>query len=162
MNHFTLIERNHAHPRETVLAVSGGCRLHATVPTRRTTRDSWPLGRKFALWLTDQGTSLRAFAQRHGFAQQTLRGWMKLGVRMPADALARISRATCLPEAFWLDETVPYPPPLDYLNSRERAAALLTTLSSDDLAWVIAITSDPAKLRQARALWNAAKGEGRT
>jgi hypothetical protein len=132
------------------------------VTTRRHARDSWPLGRKFALWLTDQNTSLRAFAQRHGFAQQTLRGWMKLGVRMPADALARIARATCLPEAFWLDDTLPYPPPVDYLNSRERAAALLTTLNSDDLGWMIEICGDAKKLRQARALWTAAKGDGRT
>ena len=95
------------------------------------------------------------------FAQQTLRGWMKLGVRLPADGLARIARATCLPEAYWLDEALPYPPPLDYTNSRERAAALLTTLSSDDLAWVIEICGDAKKLRQARALWTAAKGEAR-
>lgn len=135
--------------------------LHATVPPRRTPRDTWPLGRKFALWLADEGISLRAFARRHRFAEQTLRGWMKRGVRMPADALARISRATCLPEAFWLDETLPYPPPLDYRNSRERAASLLTTLSSDDVAWVIEICGDPHKLRQARALWNAAKGDAR-
>jgi hypothetical protein len=119
------------------------------------------VGRKFALWLTDRGDSLRAFAQQHDFAEQSLRGWMKRGVRMPADALARIARATCLPEAYWLDEALPYPPPIDYVNSRERAAALLATLTSDDLAWVIEILGDPQKLRQARALWRAAKGEAR-
>ncbi len=114
------------------------------------------------MWLADQGLSLRAFARRHAFAEQTLRGWMKLGVRLPAEGLARIARATCLPEAYWLDETLPYPPPLDYMNSRERAAALLTTLAADDLGWVIEICQDPRKLRQARALWNAARGDGRT
>ena len=86
---------------------------------------------------------------------------MKRGVRMPADALARIARATCLPAEFWLDDAIPYPPPLDYPNSRERAAALLTTLSADDLGWVIEITGDQGKLRKARALWSAAKGDGR-
>ncbi len=132
------------------------------MPPRRPSRDSWPLERKFALWLADQGTSLRAFARRHGFAEQTLRGWMKLGVRLPAEGLARIAKAACLPEAYWLNETLPSPPPLDYLNSRERAAGVLTTLSADDVAWVIEIASDPAKLRQARALWNAARGTGPT
>jgi hypothetical protein len=83
---------------------------------------------------------------------------MKLGVRLPAEGLARIARATCLPEAYWLDESIPYPPPLDYLNSRERASALLTTLSGEDLAWVIEICADPPKLRRARALWRAAQG----
>ncbi len=66
-----------------------------------------------------------------------------------------------MPEACWLDETIPYPPPLDYMNSRERAGAILTTLSSKDVAWVIEVASDPAKLRQARALWNAARRDGR-
>ena len=58
--------------------------------------------------------------------------------------------------------TCRYPPPLDYLNSRERAAAVLTTLSSDDLAWVIEVASDAAKLRKARPLWSAAKGDLRS
>lgn len=131
------------------------------MPARRTTHGIWPLQRKFALWLTDQSLTLHAFARRHGFAQQTLHGWMKLGVRLPAEGLARIARATGLPEAYWLDESLPYPPPLDYLNSRERAAAVLTTLSAEDVAWVIEVASDPAKLRKARALWNAAKGDAR-
>lgn len=87
---------------------------------------------------------------------------MKRGVRMPADALARIARATCLPAEFWLDDAIPYPPPLDYLNSRDRATALLTTLSSDDLGWVIEITGEQGKLRRARALWAAAKEENRS
>ncbi len=86
---------------------------------------------------------------------------LRVPAYLRAEGLARIARATCLPEAYSLDETLPYPPPLDYLNSRERAAAVLTTLSSDDVAWVIEIAGDPAKLRQARALWNAAKGNGR-
>jgi 3-hydroxybutyryl-CoA dehydrogenase len=47
-------------------------------------------------------------------------------------------------------------------DTRERAVALLTTLSSEDLAWVIDICGDVKKLRQARALWTAAKGDGRT
>ena len=114
------------------------------------------------MWVADQGTSLRAFASRNEFAPQTLRGWMKLGVRLPAEGLVRIARATGLPEAYWLDETLPYPPPIDYVNSRDRAAALLTTLSADDLAWVIEICGDVRRLRQARALWTAAKGDGRT
>jgi hypothetical protein len=132
------------------------------VPVRRTPRvTGWPLDRKFALWLADEGLTAHAFAKQHGFPRQTLHGWIRLGVRLPADALARIARATCLPEAYWLDASIPYPPPIDYVNSRERAAAVLTTLSADDVAWVIEVCGDPQKLRQARALWKAAKGEGR-
>lgn len=119
------------------------------------------MGRKFSLWLADHDLTLHAFAKRHGFAQQTLHGWMKLGVRLPAEGLGRIARATGLPEAYWLDESIPYPPPLDYINSRERAAAVLSTLDSDNLAWLLEICADPGKLRQARALWRAARGESR-
>lgn len=119
------------------------------------------MGRKFALWLADRRLPLAAFAQREGFAQQTLHGWMRCSVRIPAVALAKIARATSLPEAYWLDDALPYPPPLDYLDSRERAAALLATLGTDDLAWVIEVTSDAAKLRRARALWTAAHVETR-
>lgn len=49
-------------------------------------------------------------------------------------------------------------PTFDDANSRERAAAFLTTLAADDLAWLIETCSNPRKLRQARALWNAARG----
>lgn len=148
-------------PRGTTLAVRGHRSVVGAVPQRRTSRGTWPLGRKFTLWLADRRLSLAAFAKRHGFVQQTLNSWITRGVRMPADALATIARATCLPEAYWLDETLPYPPPVDYLNSRERAAALLSTLSSDDLGWMIEICGDPHKLRQARALWTAARGDAR-
>ena len=113
------------------------------------------------MWLADRELTLSAFAQRHGFAQQSLHGWMRRGVRIPAEALATISRATSLPEAYWLDETLPYPPPLDYLNSRERAAGVLAALSTEDLAWVLEIGADPAKIRKARALWDAAHGDPR-
>lgn len=128
---------------------------------RRAGPGAWPLGRKFALWLADRRLTLTSFAERHGFAQQTLHGWIKRGVRIPAEALAVISRATSLPEAYWLDESLPYPPPLDYLNSRERAAGVLASLSPEDLTWMLEVGSDPAKLRKARALWYAAHGEAR-
>lgn len=128
---------------------------------RRTGSGAWPLGRKFALWLADRRLTLSAFAQRHGFAQQTLHGWIKRGVRIPAEGLAVIAQATSLPEAYWLDDTLPYPPPLDYLNSRERASAMLAALSPENLAWLLEVCSDPAKLRKARALWKAAHGETR-
>jgi hypothetical protein len=144
------------------LAVSADRSVGGGVSPRRTSRGSWPLGRKFILWLADRRISVAGFAKRHGLVQQTLNSWMRRGVRIPAEDLATIARATCLPEAYWLDETLPYPPPLDYSNSRERAVALLTTLSSEDVAWVIEICGDVKKLRQARALWTAAKGDGRT
>ena len=132
------------------------------MPQRRPARGTWPLDRKFALWLADHRLSLHAFAKRHGFAHQTVHGWMKMGVRLPAEGLARIARATCLPEQYWLDENLPYPPPVDYLNSRDRAAALLATLGAEDLAWLIEVCADQRKLRQARALWNAARGDARS
>lgn len=113
------------------------------------------------MWLVDHELTLSAFAQRHGFAQQTLHGWIRRGVRIPAEALAIIARATCLPEAFWLDDGLPYPPPLDYMQSRERATSVMAALSSDDLRWVLEVCSDAGKLRKARALWRAAEGDPR-
>ena len=132
MRRFPLIAREPARADLRNLAPPRASPLHARVVVRRPGRQPWSVGRKFTLWLADQASSLRAFARQHGFAEQSLRGWMKRGVRMPADALSRVARATSLPEAYWLDDTLPYPPPLDYLNSRERAASMLAALSPDD------------------------------
>ena len=47
---------------------------YADVAARKKSSAQWPFGRKFALWLEDNGLSLNAFAIRQGFVQSTLQG----------------------------------------------------------------------------------------
>lgn len=130
----------------------------ARVAHRRRVDAPWPFGRKFRLWLSDQGVSLTAFARRAGIAQQTLHGWVMLGRRLPAEAVARIAAATRLPGAYWTDSTLPYPPALEYVNGVEDALAALKALPLDQLAAVLEMLRDPEDLRRTLSLRRAARG----
>lgn len=129
----------------------------ARVPPRRKSGPLWPFGRKLALWLKDHGTSLNAFARRHGIAQQTLHGWVKLGRRVPAEAVERVAAATRLPAAYWMNGALPYPPALEYANLAEAVLAALKALPLDQLIEVHEMLGDPEDLRRTLALRRAAR-----
>lgn len=131
--------------------------LYARVPSKRIPSSSWPFGRKFSLWLEDHGLSLSAFAARNGFKQQTLQRWTKQGVRLPAAALPRIAAATHLPAAYWLDDAIPYPPPVEYANLADQVTDALKACPLDDLREILAMLRDPDDRRRTLALRRAAR-----
>lgn len=120
----------------------------------------WSFGRKFSLWLADNSLSLNAFAHNHGFAQSTLQGWTKRDVKIPAAELARIALATRLPVAYWLDEAVPYPPPLDYENFEDRLRSVLLTMPPEELREAISALEQPDERRRLFAIRRAATSGG--
>lgn len=121
---------------------------------------AWPFGRKFTLWLSDHGISLTTFARRQEIAQQTLHGWVKQGRRVPSQAIARIAAATRLPADYWVDETLPYPPPLEYANLADDVLAALRGLPLDQVTEVLAMLRDPVDLRRTLAIRRAARSGG--
>lgn len=120
----------------------------------------WPFERKFPLWLKDHKTTLNAFAKRHGIPQRTLHGWVFDGVKVPAEGFQRIARATRLSIEYWLDATIPYPPPMDYLNLAESVLALLRTVPATELSQFHEMLSDPDDRRRTLALRRAAGERG--
>ena len=126
---------------------------------RRKGDGAWPFERKFALWLSDHGLTLNAFARRHGFPQQTLHGWVKLGRRIPGEAIALIAAVTKLPADYWLSECLPYPAPLEYASLTEDALAALKGLPLEQLSEVLAMLRDPEDLKRTLALRRAARGD---
>lgn len=124
---------------------------------KRRSPNAWPFERKFPLWLTDHGLSLNAFAERHGFAQSTLQAWVKQGVKMPAEALWRIAKATRLPADYWLDDTIPYPTPVEYEGLAEDLARSLQAVPIADLREIAALVRDPEDRRRTFALRRASQ-----
>lgn len=121
------------------------------------TPKSWPFSRKFALYLTDQKTTLNAWSKRHGIPQRTLHGWVHDGVAIPAIGIIRIARATRLPAEYWLDETLQYPPPYEYENLAGDLERALSTVPTAELREILAMLRDPEDRKRTLAIRRAAR-----
>lgn len=120
-------------------------------------RGPWPFGRKMAAWISDKGLSVSGFAEAHGFKQRTFHGWVKEGVRVPDRALATIARATGLPVDYWLDDSLPFPAPVDYADLAGQVAEALKAVSLDELREILAMLRDPDDRRRTLAMRRAAR-----
>jgi transcriptional regulator with XRE-family HTH domain len=122
----------------------------------------WTIYRKLSLWLDDQGLDDSVFAKKAGLNPRNFHGWLRQERRFPADALVNIARATKIPMAYWLDDTLPYPVPLEYGNLQERLEAALRTRSTDELRGLVELLEhpDPVDLRRTLALRRAAQEGG--
>lgn len=120
-------------------------------------RQAWNFGRRFTLWLADNGLTINSFAEKHGLKQRTLHDWVKEGVRVPDSGLAVISRATRLPADYWISPDAPYPPVLDYEDMAEKVIDRLRALNRDRVRELLEMLSDPSDLERTLALRRTAK-----
>ena len=74
-----------------------------------------------------------------------------------AKNLDQIARKTGLPAEFWLDESVPYPPPADYLNTVQDLENLLRGMTVEELSKWVKILSDPEARARTLALFEASE-----
>lgn len=121
----------------------------------------WPFTRKFSLWLQDNDSTLRHFAVTHGFTPSTLHRYVREGTKLPAKALTRIVHATGLPAGYWMDDALPYPPPLEYSGLAAKVTDALQEVSLDELQEILALLRDPADRKRTLALRRAARGTPR-
>lgn len=145
------------HTEPEVLSPQGPRRNLSRMAPRKKFSSAWSFGRKFSLWLTDNDITLNAFAGRHGFTQSSLQRWVKVGTRLPADALQSIAEATRLPADYWLDETIPYPPPADYANLADRLDAALKKVPVSELTEILAILENADDRRRTLELRRIAR-----
>ncbi len=143
--------------RAQVLAPIGIASLYARVPARGKHDEVWSFGRKFDHWLTDNRISLNAFAKRHGFVQSTLQRWVKAGVKVPAGEVARIAGITRLPTDYWLDDTLPWPPPTQYANLAERVERALQAVPLNELYEILEMVENAEDRRKTLALRRTAR-----
>lgn len=125
--------------------------------TPRKASARWTFGRKFSLWLEDSGQSLTQFADREGIPQSSLQAYTKQARKIPPARLRTIAKATRLPADYWLDEEIPYPPPVDYLNLAEEVVAALKSVPAVALQEILAMLRDPEDLRRTLAIRRAAR-----
>jgi hypothetical protein len=115
-------------------------------------------GDKFAQYLARERTNVTAFAKRAGLKQRTLHGWVKEGVRVPADGLAIIARETGIPAEYWANDSLPWPPATEY--AEDIIPALLANLKSLPLETIrefAEIAKDRADVEMTLALRRAAR-----
>lgn len=118
----------------------------------------WPFARKFALWLRDHDLTINGFAQKHGLKQRSLHGWVKEGVRVPADGMACIAVATGLPLDYWQNPNAPYPPAPDYEASVDELVRRARTLTAAQFRAVFEMLADQSDVERTLALRRAARG----
>lgn len=129
----------------------------ARVSKRTRRQRAWTFGIKFEHWLTDEGLSLNAFAKRTEIPQSTLHNWVRGTTRPTAVGLDTVSRATGLPAEYWMDPSIPYPPPMDYLGTAEDIEAAIRTMGVEEMSAWIRILSNPESRRRALLLLEAAE-----
>lgn len=119
-------------------------------------RAQWTFGAKLKRWLVDAGTNVNAFAERLGIPQSSLQRYVN-GTKIPPDRLRSIALATRIPADYWLNDDLPYPPPVEYLNLEEEALAAMKSLTTEQLAELLDVLRDPEDLRRTLAMRRAAR-----
>lgn len=126
------------------------------MPYKRSSQP-WPFERKFRAWRAEARVSISAFAKRVGVPYATFHGWAEGGVRIPSDAMSRIAAATGLPAEFWTNESVPFPPPADYLDLAGEVEKAVKGLSVEQLQQVLEMLRSPDDLSQTLDLRRVAR-----
>lgn len=117
----------------------------------------WTFGRKFDLWLADNGLTINSFAEKFGLKQRTLHAWVKEGTRVPDHGLAVISKATRYPADYWLNDSAPYPPVIDYDGLVEQVIDRMRSLRPDQVRELAEMLANPADLERTLALRRTAQ-----